>query len=87
MLLVDDKYALFPYDLSSKGVAYAVLGFYSIVYAWGRSFSSFFVPMLKAVLAEFHPAKNKVGRVIRYKFAFRWCEEQVGFTLFQYFGY
>lgn len=36
-LLVDDKYALFPYDLSSKGVTYAVLGFYSIVYAWGMS--------------------------------------------------
>lgn len=37
VLLMDDKYARFPYDLSSKGVAYAVLGFYSIVYAWGMS--------------------------------------------------
>jgi hypothetical protein len=35
VLLVDDKYVHFPYDLSSKGVTYAVLGFYSIVYAWG----------------------------------------------------
>lgn len=34
-LLIDDKYALFPYDLGSKNVAYAVLGFYTIAYAWG----------------------------------------------------
>ena len=38
VLMVDDKYALFPYDLASKGVTYTVLGFYSIVYAWGISF-------------------------------------------------
>lgn len=37
VLLVDDKYALFPYDLSLSDVAYAVLGFYTIVHAWGRS--------------------------------------------------
>lgn len=34
-LLIDDKYALFPYDLGSKDVAYAVLGFYTVAYAWG----------------------------------------------------
>ena len=37
--------------------------------------------MLMTVLAEFETAKNEVGRVIRYKFAFRWCEEQVSSTL------
>jgi hypothetical protein len=35
-LLIDDKYALFPYDLSAKGVTYAVLGFYFIAHAWGE---------------------------------------------------
>jgi len=34
-LVIDDKYALFPFDLTSKRVTYAVLGFYTIAYAWG----------------------------------------------------
>ena len=38
VLMVDDKYARFPFDLLSKSVTYAVLGFYSIAYAWGISF-------------------------------------------------
>ncbi|KAF5321419.1 hypothetical protein D9619_001446 [Psilocybe cf. subviscida] len=54
-LLIDDKYALFPYDLGSKNVAYAVLGFYTIAYAW----------------AEYQTSGNESGRVVRYKFAFR----------------
>lgn len=37
VLLIDDKYAQFPYDLGSKGITYAVLGFYTIVHAWGES--------------------------------------------------
>ncbi|KAF8639503.1 hypothetical protein AX17_001408 [Amanita inopinata Kibby_2008] len=60
VLVIDDKYALFPYDLSSKGITYAILGFYTIAYAW----------------AEYQPAENERGRVIRYKFAFRWCDGQ-----------
>ncbi|KAF8894103.1 hypothetical protein BD779DRAFT_1783639 [Infundibulicybe gibba] len=59
-LLIDDKYALFPYDLGYKGIAYAVLGFYTIRYAW----------------AEFEPSNNDRGRVIRYKFVFQWCAGQ-----------
>jgi len=35
VLLIDDKYILFPYDLGSRDVTYAVLGFYKIVHAWG----------------------------------------------------
>ncbi|KAG6897515.1 hypothetical protein C0992_000741 [Termitomyces sp. T32_za158] len=35
VLLIDDKYALFPYDLRSKAITYAVLGFYTISHAWG----------------------------------------------------
>lgn len=35
-LVIDDRYALFPYDLSALGVTYAVLGFYMIVDAWGE---------------------------------------------------
>jgi len=41
VLLIDDKYALFPYDLGSKGVTYAVLGFYTIVHAWGKKHIQF----------------------------------------------
>jgi hypothetical protein len=35
VLLVDDKYALFPFDLAARGVTYAVLGFYRIIHTWG----------------------------------------------------
>ena len=35
VLIIDDKYALFPYDLGSRDVTYAVLGWYQIVHAWG----------------------------------------------------
>ncbi|KAF9529247.1 hypothetical protein CPB83DRAFT_273364 [Crepidotus variabilis] len=60
VLVIDDKYVLFPYDLTADGVTYAVLGFYTIAYAW----------------AEYQLANNETGRVIRYKFAFQWCEGQ-----------
>ena len=29
------------------------------------------------LIAEYQPANNELGRVVRFKFAFRWCEEQV----------
>lgn len=35
VLVIDERYALFPFDLSSKGVSYAILGFYTIAHAWG----------------------------------------------------
>lgn len=38
-LLIDDKYKLFPLDLSSKGCTYAVLGWYIIARAWGEILS------------------------------------------------
>ncbi|KAF8348386.1 hypothetical protein F5887DRAFT_1280766 [Amanita rubescens] len=60
VLVIDDRYASFPFDLSAKGVSYAVLGFYTIAHAW----------------AEYQPAQNEQGCVVRYKFAFRWCEGQ-----------
>ncbi|KAI0744219.1 hypothetical protein C8Q80DRAFT_885446 [Daedaleopsis nitida] len=60
-LLIDDRYALFPYDLASKkDCTYAVLGFYHIAHAW----------------AERQPADNGKGYVVRWKFAFEWCEKQ-----------
>ncbi|EPT04533.1 hypothetical protein FOMPIDRAFT_1156757 [Fomitopsis schrenkii] len=59
-LLVDDKYSLFPFDLAADGYTYVVLGFYRITHAW----------------AEEQPAQNASGSVVRYKFAFQWCEEQ-----------
>ena len=36
-LVIDDKYAWFPYDLASKGCTYAVLGWYRIANVWGKS--------------------------------------------------
>lgn len=39
VLLIDDKYRLFPYDLASDGYTYVVLGFYRIAHAWGVSLS------------------------------------------------
>lgn len=35
VLIIDDKYALFPYDLGAKDITYAVLGVYTITHAWG----------------------------------------------------
>lgn len=35
VLIIDDKYALFPFDLASKGCTYAVLGWYQIAHVWG----------------------------------------------------
>ncbi|KAF7375346.1 2OG-FeII-Oxy-2 domain-containing protein [Mycena sanguinolenta] len=61
VLLIDDKYGPFPFDLASQGVYMAVLGFYRIVHVW----------------AEYQPStSNASGQVVRYKFAFQWCEGQ-----------
>ncbi|PCH43386.1 hypothetical protein WOLCODRAFT_164397 [Wolfiporia cocos MD-104 SS10] len=59
-LLIDDRYSLFPYDLAADNYTYVVLGFYRIVHTW----------------AEQQVAQNTRGYVVRYKFAFQWCEEQ-----------
>ena len=76
--LIDDRYALFPYDLASRRCAYAVLGWYYIAHAWGTHLSD---PLPDchisfAYTAECQPAANTHGSVVRYKFAFRWCEGQ-----------
>ncbi|KIP11598.1 hypothetical protein PHLGIDRAFT_124740 [Phlebiopsis gigantea 11061_1 CR5-6] len=61
VLIIDDKYALFPFDLASQQCTYAILGWYQIAYAW----------------AEFQgDPTSPSGRVVRYKFAFQWCEAQ-----------
>ncbi|EKM54554.1 uncharacterized protein PHACADRAFT_185468 [Phanerochaete carnosa HHB-10118-sp] len=61
VLIVDDKYSLFPYDLAAKGVTYAVLGWYQIAHAWAE---------LQA------DASSSTGKVVRWKFAFQWCDAQ-----------
>ncbi|KAJ6632368.1 hypothetical protein B0H10DRAFT_13553 [Mycena sp. CBHHK59/15] len=58
VLLVDDKYVLFPVNLTGRGVHIAVLGFYRVIYAW----------------AEHQDVKG--ASLVRYKFAFQWCEGQ-----------
>ncbi|KAH9859075.1 hypothetical protein C2E23DRAFT_718154 [Lenzites betulinus] len=60
VLIIDDRYALFPYDLAEKGYTYVVLGFYHIAHAW----------------AERQASGNGKGYVVRYKFAFEWCQKQ-----------
>jgi hypothetical protein len=35
VLVVDDKYPKFPFDLAASNVTYAVLGFYKITHTWG----------------------------------------------------
>ncbi|KAF7305098.1 2OG-FeII-Oxy-2 domain-containing protein [Mycena kentingensis (nom. inval.)] len=61
VLVIDDNYAPFPYDLKAQGAYMAVLGFYCIKHAW----------------AEYQPSKSNLrGFVVRYKFAFQWCEGQ-----------
>ncbi|EAU91450.2 hypothetical protein CC1G_01939 [Coprinopsis cinerea okayama7 len=60
-LVIDDRYSWFPFDLTSMGIAYTVLGFYMIVDAW----------------AEYEEkVETEQGRVVRFKFAFQWCEGQ-----------
>ncbi|KZP05944.1 hypothetical protein FIBSPDRAFT_765177 [Athelia psychrophila] len=60
VLLVDDRFKLFPYNLTAKGCAYAVLGFFCITNVW----------------AEYHPLPNASGGAVRYKFCFQWCQSQ-----------
>ncbi|KAF9241593.1 hypothetical protein BU15DRAFT_44647 [Melanogaster broomeanus] len=60
VLLVDDQYALFPYDLAASKYTYVVLGMYSISHAW----------------AECQPTPDGLRRIVRWKFAFQWCEGQ-----------
>jgi len=62
VLLADDKYDKFPYDLSTPGSVYPyiVLGFFWIPYAW----------------AEYEAPSTDNRSVVRWKFAFQWCEEQ-----------
>ncbi|KZT29010.1 hypothetical protein NEOLEDRAFT_1057099 [Neolentinus lepideus HHB14362 ss-1] len=62
VLLIDDKYELFPYDLNSSNAdyTYVALGNYLITRVW----------------AERSTPKSSSESVIRYKFAFQWCHEQ-----------
>jgi len=36
VLLADDRYKLFPYNLAATGCTYVVLGFYCVTHAWGK---------------------------------------------------
>ncbi|KAJ6468227.1 hypothetical protein C8R45DRAFT_837821, partial [Mycena sanguinolenta] len=63
VLLIDDKYGPFPFDLGSQGIYMAVLGWIFL------NFPSF--------SAEYQPSTtNASGQVVRYKFAFQWCDGQ-----------
>jgi len=74
VLLADDKYALFPYDLSVPGYTYVVLGIYWISHAWGKFAIKMFA-ISKGIPAEYQPA-GESHHIVRWKFAFQWCEGQ-----------
>ncbi|THV05004.1 hypothetical protein K435DRAFT_834976 [Dendrothele bispora CBS 962.96] len=61
VLLIDDRYPRFPYDLSKRGIAYAVLGLYIITHVWQEYEEK---------------TSTERGRVVRFKFSFQWCEDQ-----------
>ncbi|KAI6094269.1 hypothetical protein EDD16DRAFT_1503424, partial [Pisolithus croceorrhizus] len=60
VLLADDNYVLFPYDLGTSGYTYVVLGIFWISHAW----------------AKYVPDPTDASSVIRWKFSFQWCEDQ-----------
>ncbi|KAI6094829.1 hypothetical protein EDD16DRAFT_1502659 [Pisolithus croceorrhizus] len=60
VLLADDNYVLFPYDLGASGYTYVVLGIFWISHAW----------------AEYVPDPTDASLVVRWKFSFQWCEDQ-----------
>ncbi|KAF9027015.1 hypothetical protein BDZ89DRAFT_1134444 [Hymenopellis radicata] len=60
VLLIDEGYRHFPFDLKQSNFPYVVLGFYFISHVW----------------TEYQPASNTQGYVVRYKFAFQWCANQ-----------
>ncbi|KAJ7486476.1 hypothetical protein FB451DRAFT_1026883 [Mycena latifolia] len=61
VLLIDDRYQLFPFDLAGRGVYMAVLGTYDFLYSLPRLTPS-----------DSHPSEH----VVRYKCAFQWCTDQ-----------
>ncbi|KAK7472602.1 hypothetical protein VKT23_000715 [Stygiomarasmius scandens] len=61
VLLIDDRYPRFPFDLSKKGIAYTVLGLYIITHVWQEYEEK---------------TSTQRGRVVRFKFAFQWCDDQ-----------
>ncbi|KAG6375365.1 2OG-Fe(II) oxygenase superfamily-domain-containing protein [Boletus reticuloceps] len=76
VLLADDKYALFPCDLTSGRYTYVVLGLYWISHAWGQFLTRCQLIQSNHKLAERQSARDGSGRVVRWKFAFQWCEGQ-----------
>jgi hypothetical protein len=76
ILLMDDRYALFPYDIKALGVSYAVLGVYKITGAWGEYLYEVYANDYIHFSAERQVARNDRGWVVRYKFSFQWFEEK-----------
>ncbi|VDB95302.1 unnamed protein product [Peniophora sp. CBMAI 1063] len=60
VLLADDHYALFPYNLAAEGYVYIVLGYYWVTNVW----------------AECDGVRENGDKIIRYKVSFQWCSNQ-----------
>lgn len=76
VLLADDRYKLFPYDLGRH--TYVVLGFYRVIYYWGKVERTARKTRrsLAILIAEYEEALNDNSRCVKFKFAFQWCDEQ-----------
>jgi hypothetical protein len=81
VLIADDKYEHFPFDLTrgpdgGTGYAYVVLGYYFVRHYWGQYSPAASENMvLTASIAEKHTADNGEGYAVRFKFAFQYCGE------------
>ena len=80
VLIADDKYEHFPFDLTGrhdggKGYAYVVLGYYFIRNYWGQFLLRSGEKALTEFTVEKHPADNGQGYALRFKFAFQYCGE------------
>ena len=77
VVFVDDNYALFPFDLTANGYTYVVLGLYWIAHAWGQCLLYAACAIALTVLRSAELQRvDENHSVVRYKFAFQWCEGQ-----------
>ncbi|KZV70713.1 hypothetical protein PENSPDRAFT_579053 [Peniophora sp. CONT] len=60
VLLADDHYALFPFDLAKENYVYVILGYYWVTNVW----------------AECDGVRSNGEKIVRYKVAFQWCDGQ-----------
>ena len=77
ILIADDSYKYFPYDLAARGYCYVVLGAYIIMDAWREHTASLRGGgKLISSVAQRIKSGNDGKDVVRWMFSFQWCEGQ-----------